>query len=110
MTGIEKVARIVKIQESANNVFGIGYKEAEEIRELREGIKVSDWFKFINDDDSSLEKFYKVFGFNTFAGGRINQKLQEAVNGGYVKMYQVRNYGRYTDRIKLTAKGKKLIA
>ena len=110
MTGIEKIDRINKILESAGKFPGLTYTDCEEIRELREGIKVSDWFKWLGDTESGLEKFYKVFGFETDAGGRYNKKLQDSVDGGYVKMYQVRQYGRYFNRIKLTAKGKKLIA
>jgi hypothetical protein len=110
MTGVEKIKMISTILEKAGKFPGLTCKDAEEIRELREGIKVSDWFKWLDEDESSLEKFYKVFGFTATAGGRMNKKLQEAVDGGYVKMYQVKQYGRYFDRIKLTAKGKKLLA
>ena len=64
---------------------------------------------YLGEDDSGLEAFYKIFGFEIFPGGRRNEKLYAAINGGYVKMYDYRQYGRYFYRIKLTAKGKKLI-
>ena len=108
MTGVEKLERIELIFKSAGQ-FGIGWKEADEIIELRKGIKVSDWFKWIGEDDSGLEKFYKYMGFDNTPGGRWNQNLQDAISGGYVKMYDYRQYGKFFYRIKLTAKGKKLL-
>ena len=109
MTGVEKIRRIEEITKAAGPM-GLKYREADEIKELRADIKVSDWFMYLNDDDSGLEAFYKVFGFDVFPGGRRNPKLDAAITDGYVKMYDYRQYGRYFYRIKLTAKGKKLIS
>lgn len=108
MTGVEKLGQIDEIMKSAGQ-FGLGWKEAEMIQELRKDIKVSDWFIWSGEADTSLEKFYKMMGFDNHPLGRINQKLNQAIDQGFVKMYDYKQHGRYFWRIKLTAKGKKLL-
>lgn len=109
MTGVEKLERIESILKKAGKFPGLNWMEADEIKELRKDIKVSDWFIFSGEDETSIEKFYKYMGVNVCYDSRMNPKLEAAIEAGYVRRYQTRDYGRYFTWIKLTAKGKKLI-
>ena len=110
MTGVEKIKRIDEILENAKKHLGLKYWEADEIQELRKGIKVSDLFIFLDADECSIDKFYKYFPDESPSReGRRNSKLDAAVSAGYVRYFDYSRYGRIHFRIKLTAKGKKLL-
>lgn len=108
MTGIEKIERILEIKKSARGI-GLTYKDADEITELRNGLKVSDWFRYLEDDDTGIEPFYDVFGFTTTYSAKTNKQLEKAIADGYVRMYQTKRYGMWITRIALTTKGKELM-
>lgn len=110
MTGTEKLKRITEIQDHAKKSMGLKYWEADEIMELRKDLKVSDLFLFLNDDECSVDKFYRYFPDESQSReGRKNSKLDAAVAAGYVKYCDYTSHGRIHFMIRLTAKGRKLI-
>lgn len=108
MTGIEKLEAMNQIMSGKRD--GYTWEEAEQLRTLREGLKVSDWFIWTGETETTVEKFYKFFGWETVVGNRKNEKLEKAIEDGFVKRTDYRNYGRYIFCIALTAKGRKAIA
>lgn len=109
MTATEKLDRIKVLTDKAKTVFGMTWQEADEIEELRKGLKVSDWFLWIGETEGSLECFYKIMGFETRPLGRWHQGLQDAINSGYVTTYDYKQHGRYHWMVKLTRTGKRLL-
>ena len=109
MTALEKLDRIKALTDKSKTVFGMTWQEAEEVVALRADIKVSDWFIWTGENEGSLESFYKIMGCETNHIGRWNQKLQDAINAGYVTTYDFKQHGRYHWMVKLTRAGKKLL-
>lgn len=112
MTAVEKIARIEQIQKS--DQLMMPYWEADEITALREGLKVSDFFRWLHEVKkevrTSPEHLYKILGGCTVTpDGRWHDGLEKAIKEGYVKSYSVKKYGRYFDYIELTKKGAALL-
>jgi len=88
------------------------YWEADEIKELRQGLKVSDFFKWLHEvkDETRCSPDYlrSIMGTDT-QGWKGNTKLEAAIESGYVKRYSVRKYSRDIYYIELTRKGEALI-
>lgn len=108
MKGFEKVARI----EELTKVPMITFKEANEIAELRQGLKVSDFFYWLRNVKQefrcSPDCFYKLMGSDT-KGFKSSARLQAAIEAGFVKSYSVRKYSMDIRYIELTRKGEQVM-
>lgn len=110
MTATEKITKI----EALLKVPMRTYMEADEIEALREGLKISDFFRWLKEakqeSRTSPEHLYKILGGCTVTpDGRWHEGLEKAIRDGYVKSYSVKKYGRYINYIELTKKGEKLV-
>ena len=112
MTGIEKLDRIAELL-NKGDLFRT-WRDNDEIVELRQAIKVSDFFTWLMARESREYCTETVFNkyMGTDAGNYTatwNTKLNAAIEAGYVKRWTTRNHGRNITWVSLAAKGKKLI-
>ena len=111
MTPIERLSRM---DELLNNSLVFGYREAAEFAELRKGIKITDFFRWMEHKKEqyrcSPDYLYKYLGATILDRDcRLNPALEAAIKGGYVTRYQQKKFGRYFTYVELTKKGRKLI-
>lgn len=112
MTGVEKLDRIAELM-NKGDLFRT-WRDNDEIVELRQTIKVSDFFVWLMARESreycSETTFNKYMG--TDAGNCTaawNTKLNAAIDAGFVKRQTTRNHGHYITWVMLTTKGKKAL-
>lgn len=89
MTSQEKIRYIDEHQEIA---YG-GYELAEKVRELRSGITLDDLFAYKGTDVISEMWAYRILGWRTVYGCRINDEIEQAHRAGRIRSVTRRERG-----------------
>ena len=96
MTKMDRIARI-----DAIDTRFVTYEIAEEIAELREGIKLSDLFDYKGADEIRIDFARKILGRD-----EAEKVAKMAVDGGYISVENVRLHGAYINYYRLTKIGR----